>query len=57
MEEGCLLNKLVPKMARKLPLRPMKVMGNLFVLVQLSFIGFVYYTYVFLVWGPKAAGE
>ena len=42
-------------MARRLPLRPMKVAGNLFVLVQLSFISFIYYTYVFLVWGPLTA--
>ena len=40
-------------MPRRLPLRPAKVAGNLFVMFLFCFIAFVYYTYVFRVWAPK----
>ena len=41
-------------MPRRLPVRPAKVFGNFFVLIVLSMISFIYYTYVFIVWGPRA---
>jgi len=40
-------------MPRRLPLRPAKVAGNLFVMFLFCFIAFVYYAYVFRVWAPK----
>jgi hypothetical protein len=40
-------------MPRRLPLRPAKVAGNLFVMFLFCFIAFVYYTYVLRVWAPK----
>lgn len=40
-------------MPRRLPLRPAKVAGNLFVMFLFCFIAFVHYTYVFRVWAPK----
>ena len=44
-------------MPRRLPVRPAKVFGNLFVLIVLCVMGLIYYTYVFIVWGPKAEGK
>ena len=44
-------------MPRRLPVRPAKVFGNFFVLIVLSMISFIYYTYVFVVWGPRAEGK
>ena len=44
-------------MPRRLPARPAKVFGNFFVLIVLSMISFIYYTYVFVVWGPRAEGK
>jgi len=44
-------------MPRRLPIRPAKVFGNLFVLIVLSLMGFIYYTYIFVVWGPRAEGK
>ncbi len=44
-------------MPRRLPLRPAKVAGNLFVMFLFCFIAFVYYTYVFRVWAPKILGK
>ena len=44
-------------MARRLPLRPAKIVGNLFVLFVFMVIGMLYYTYVALVWGPKAVSK
>ena len=41
-------------MPRRLPVRPAKVFGNLFVLLVLSVIALIYYTFVFVVWGPRA---
>jgi hypothetical protein len=41
------------KMPRRLPLRPAKVAGNIFVMVLFTFIGFIYYVYVVQCWGPK----
>ena len=40
-------------MPRRLPVRPAKLIGNLFVLFVLMVISLLYYTYVFIVWGPK----
>jgi hypothetical protein len=47
------LNKLT-KMPRRLPVRPAKVFGNFFVLVVLAIMALIYYTYTFVVWGPRA---
>jgi hypothetical protein len=44
-------------MPRRLPVRPAKVFGNFFVLIVLSMISFIYYTYVFIVWGPRAEND
>jgi len=41
-------------MPRRLPVRPAKIFGNFFVLIVLSIIGLVYYTFTFIVWGPRA---
>lgn len=40
-------------MPRRLPVRPAKIIGNLFVLFVLIVICLVYYTYVGVVFGPK----
>ena len=40
-------------MPRRLPVRPAKVFGNFFVLVVLAIMALIYYTYTFVVWGPK----
>lgn len=42
-------------MPRRLPVRPAKIIGNFFVLFVLIVIGVVYYTFVFEIWGPRAA--
>ena len=44
-------------MPRRLPVRPAKVFGNFFVLIVLSMISFIYYTYVFIIWGPRAESK
>lgn len=44
-------------MPRRLPVRPAKVFGNFFVLLVLSVIALIYYTFVFVVWGPKADND
>ena len=44
-------------MPRRLPVRPAKVFGNFFVLVVMTIITVVYYTYTFVVWGPRAKGK
>ena len=44
-------------MPRRLPVRPAKIIGNLFVIFVLTVIGTIYYTYVFLIWGPKIPGK
>ena len=44
-------------MPRRLPVRPAKIIGNLFVLFVLLVIGLIYYTYVALVWGPRVEGK
>jgi len=41
-------------MPRRLPVRPAKVFGNLFVLIVLVLILFIYYVTMFIVFGPKA---
>ena len=41
-------------MPRRLPVRPAKVLGNLFVLVALSMMGFIYYMFVFILYAPRA---
>ena len=38
-------------------MRPAKVFGNFFVLIVLCVMALIYYTYVFIVWGPKAEGK
>lgn len=43
-------------MPRRLPVRPAKIIGNLFVLFVLTVIGTIYYTYVFMIWGPRLVG-
>lgn len=40
-------------MPRRLPVRPAKLIGNLFVLFVLMVISFIYYVYVVVIWGPK----
>jgi hypothetical protein len=40
-------------MPRRLPVRPAKLIGNLFVLFVLLVIALIYYTYVGIVWGPR----
>jgi hypothetical protein len=40
-------------MPRRLPVRPAKLIGNLFVLFVLLVITLIYYTYVGIVWGPR----
>jgi hypothetical protein len=44
-------------MPRRLPVRPAKIIGNLFVLFVLTVIGLIYYTYVVEVWGPRLVGK
>lgn len=44
-------------MPRHLPIRPAKIIGNLFVLIVLSYIASVYYIYVFILWGPQAESK
>ena len=44
-------------MPRRLPVRPAKLVGNLFVLFVLILIALVYYTYVFIVWGPRTVSK
>lgn len=44
-------------MPRRLPVRPAKLFGNLFVLIVLSLISFIYYAYVIVVWGPRAESK
>ena len=41
-------------MPRRLPVRPAKVLGNFFVLIALSMMGFIYYMFVFVLWAPRA---
>ena len=45
------------KMPRRLPVRPAKIIGNLFVLFVIGIISFIYYTFVFIVWGPRSIGK
>jgi len=40
-------------MPRRLPVRPGKILGNVFVLLVALVMSFIYYTYV-LVWVPRA---
>lgn len=40
-------------MPKRLPIRPAKIIGNVFVTIALAVMVFVYYTYVALLWGPK----
>lgn len=44
-------------MPRRLPVRPAKIIGNLFVLFVMLVIGTIYYTYVFVIWGPRTVGN
>ena len=44
-------------MPRRLPVRPAKLIGNLFVLAALTLIFTVYYVYVGIIMGPKVMGK
>lgn len=44
-------------MPRRLPMRPAKIIGNLFVSLVFILMSFIYYTYVFLVWSPKLSSK
>lgn len=41
-------------MPRRLPVRPGKILGNVFVLLVATVMTFIYYTYIIL-WGPRAS--
>lgn len=41
-------------MPRRLPVRPAKIIGNMFVLLVVVVMGLIYYANVFLIWGPQA---
>jgi hypothetical protein len=41
-------------MPRRLPVRPAKIIGNMFVLLVVVVMGLIYYANVFLIWGPLA---
>jgi len=40
-------------MPKRLPIRPAKIIGNVFVFIVLAYICSVYYLYVYVLWGPK----
>jgi hypothetical protein len=42
------------KMPRRLPVRPGKLLGNVFVLLVAAVMTFIYYTFI-SVWGPRAS--
>ena len=44
-------------MPRRLPVRPAKIIGNLFVLFVLFVMCTIYYTYVIVVWSPKIVSK
>ena len=44
-------------MPRRLPVRPAKVFGNFFVLIVLCLMAVVYYTFVFVIFGPRAESK
>ena len=44
-------------MPRRLPVRPAKVFGNFFVLIVLCLMSIVYYTFVFVIFGPRAESK
>ena len=44
-------------MPRRLPVRPAKVFGNFFVLIVLCLMAVVYYTFVFVLFGPRAESK
>ena len=44
-------------MPRRLPVRPAKVFGNFFVLIVLCLMATVYYTFVFVIFGPRAESK
>ena len=44
-------------MPRRLPIRPAKIIGNLFVLLIVLVMGTIYYAYTFLVWLPKVKSK
>ena len=43
-------------MPKRLPITPAKIVGNIFIVVILSFIATLYYFYVFQLWGPRIQG-
>lgn len=44
-------------MPRRLPVRPAKVFGNFFVLIVLSVMALIYYSFVFILYGPRAESK
>ena len=42
-------------MPRRLPVRPAKVFGNFFVLIVLTLMGLIWYTFVILIWMPRTS--
>ena len=44
-------------MPRRLPVRPAKVFGNFFVLIVLSVMALIYYSFVFVLYGPRAESK
>ena len=44
-------------MPRRLPVRPAKVFGNFFVLIVLCLMALIYYTFVFIIFGPRAESK
>jgi hypothetical protein len=44
-------------MPRRLPVRPAKIFGNFFVLIVLTIIALIYYSFTFIVWGPRAQSK
>jgi hypothetical protein len=44
-------------MPRRLPVRPAKVFGNFFVLIVLCIMATIYYSFVFVIMGPRAESK
>lgn len=54
---GALIVRINNKMPRRLPIRPAKIIGNIFVAIVLTYIATVYYYYVIQLWGPKLSSK
>lgn len=44
-------------MPRRLPVKPDKFIGNLFILLVFATLIYIYYVYIGIVWGPKLIGK